>query len=107
MPKTTAEVEKLGIPIYPGATLSEEADSTTLEEKSYTREYKVKMYAPANYATVLGHYARSLKGSKIAGASEFQKVIGKTSTGDAIEVWVGPAAGKDRSLILAFLIQTK
>lgn len=107
VPKTIDDVLNLGIPVYPGSTLADGADSASLSELSFTRTYKVKMYVPANYTTVIGHYAKSLKKSQIGGASETQKVEGKTEKGDTAEVWIGPAAGKDRTLVMAYLIQAK
>ena len=107
VPKTADEVAALGIPVYPGSVIAEEADAATLTDQSFSRIYKVKMYAPAEYAIVLGTYTKGIKNSKLGGAQDFQKVKGETEKGDDIEVMLGPAADHKKTLVMAWLTQKK
>lgn len=107
VPKSVADVEKLGVPVYPGAVLSEEADSATLDDRTFIRTYKVTMIAPAELPKVLQHYLQGVKDAKHGGIEDFQQVMGKTKDGDSLEVRLGPAADHKKTLIMAWVTQSK
>ena len=107
VPKTTSDLQALGIPVFPGAVIADESNSSTLDEKVYSRTYKVKMYAPKDYATVLGAYMKAIKDVDRLGDSDFQKLKGKTEVGDEIEVMLGPAADHGKTLVMVWLTQEK
>jgi|GEM_PF-6437945 len=106
-PKTTDDVLKLGIPVYPGSVLADGDESSTVEVKSDYRTYKVKMYAPNDSATVIASYLGAIKGGSVSGAADLQKVTGQTASGDDIEIMLGPAADHAKTLVMVWLTQKR
>lgn len=107
VPKTTDDVLKLGIPVHPGSVIADEADSTTLDEKKYSRTYKVKMYAPSGYTDVIPTYMKGIVGGSLSGGGDGHRVSGHTKSGDEIEIMLGPAADHNKTLVMVWLTQKK
>jgi len=107
-PKTTAEVEKLGIPVYKGSVIDDRADSVTVDEREVSRTYKVTLYSPADFATVGSFYQGAIKAANKTVLSDDQlRIDGKTPNGDEIEVMLGPASDHAKTLVLAWVKQNK
>lgn len=106
VPKTTADAEKIGIPVYPGSVLGE-GENSRVDDRSFHRTYFVKMYAPAVPSEVATFYFKGLKQSKKLGGSEEQQIVGRSAGGDEIDVRIGPAADKTKSLVMVWMSQSK
>ena len=107
LPKKITDVPAMGIPVFEGSVLPEEAGSVTVDEHTYFRTYKVKMYAPAEFATVTQYYMGALKDSRKGGIAEFLQVNGQSTLGDSVEVRLGPASDHKKTLVMVWLTQSK
>lgn len=107
LPKKITDVPAMGIPVFEGSVLPEEADSVTVDEHTYFRTYKIKMYAPAEFTAVSQFYMTALKESRKGGMAEFLQVNGKSTMGDSIEVRLGPAADHKKTLVMVWMTQSK
>ncbi len=106
-PKTVADAERLGIPIYPQSVFDEESEHSRLDEKSFGRTYFVKLYAPADVTTVVGYMMKNVKDGKLTGGAEIQQIRGKSKDGDDLDIRLGPAADHKRTMLMVWLTQTK
>jgi len=106
VPKTVVDVEKIGIPVFPGSVLGE-GENSRVDDRSFHRTYFVKMYAPAVPSDVATYYFKGLKQSKKLGGAEEQQIIGQNAFGDEIDVRIGPAADKSKSLVMVWMSQAK
>lgn len=107
VPKTIEEVAKLGVPVFPGSSLSDGADHTRLDDRAYARVYFTKMYAPAEVAAVLGFYMKAVKDARRQGGVESEQVKGKSPDGADLDVRIAPAADHTKSLVMVWMTETK
>ena len=106
IPKTPADAEKLGLPVYKGSVLSDNAADMTLEERKFSRVYALKLYAPAEVDAVAKFYQDSLRDAYRMGSPE-QIVKGRNPLGDEVEVMLGAASDHKKTVVLAWLTQPK
>jgi hypothetical protein len=107
-PRTNDEIEKVGIPVYLGSSLDDKPESVTIDETSFRRVIKVKMFAPADTATVGAYFMAALKSARKSVIGDNQlRIDGKSKDGDDVEFLLGPAADPKHTVVLAWLTHKK
>lgn len=106
-PKTIEDVEKLGVPVFPGSVLAEGEAGSTVRTSSLGTTYSLKMYAPGEHGAVAKELKAKLKDSVRAGASDVQRITGRTESGDDIEIMLSPAADKTKTLMMVWVTVPK
>lgn len=106
-PKTIEDVQKLGVPVFPGSVLAEGEAGSTVRTSSLGTTYSLKMYAPGEHGAVAKELKAKLKDSVRAGASDVQRITGRTESGDDIEIMLSPAADKTKTLVMAWVTVPK
>lgn len=106
-PKSTQELEKMGVPIVKGTVIDEGPDSSTVTERAFRRTYYAKLYSPGNVDAVARFYGSGLGSSTVSGSKTGTLVRGKVKDGSDVEVRIGPSSEKDRSLVMVWLSEPK
>lgn len=107
VPKSIADVEGLGVPVFPGSQLGDGEDHTRLDDRAYARVYFTKMYAPASVPEVLGFYMKGVEGAKRQGGVDSEQVTGKNKDGADLDIRIGPASDHTKSLVMVWMTETK
>ncbi|MCW5938948.1 MAG: hypothetical protein KF884_04595 [Fimbriimonadaceae bacterium] len=100
-------IAKAGVPVYPGSFLSDKPDAIKVEQSANREVVAMKFYSPAEVKAVFDHVFRNIDEPSQVGNSEMMRVKGLTKNGHPIEVWIGPAADKSQSLVMAWVTEIK
>jgi hypothetical protein len=100
-------VARAGVPVYPGSFLADQPDAIKVEQSPTRNVVSIKFYSPAVMQTVFNHVLRNIDEASQAGNTEMMRVKGRTKNGHPIEVWIGPAADKSQTLVMAWVTEEK
>jgi WD40 repeat protein len=103
LPRSTREIERLGLSLYPGTRLSEGQGAIASRDSSNGRVLTVKMYAPADYNLVSTHYSSRVYGATTRGSGDVQRITGRTCTLSDVEIMISPAANRAESLVMMWI----
>ncbi|MCC6402493.1 MAG: hypothetical protein IT207_00620 [Fimbriimonadaceae bacterium] len=107
LPKDIAGLESLGLKIAPDSVLAEGEEGLQIEDKPLSTTVRAKLYSPGSTTVVAELMAAGLKSPRSAGSDEEMRLTGKTQNGDSVDVMLGPASSKERTMILIYLTRDK